>query len=335
VDAARAAQLVGGAWAEPLEGGLLNRVWRVMTEHGAVVVKHAPPYVASNPAIPLDPARIDFEARALSLFQGELAHLSSERIRPPRLLARFVAESAIALEDLGDWPSLEDWLLAGGGAWPLAALGGFIGRLHSASGRSLIALDNQGVQQTRHAVQYAPAAGFLAAGGVPDAAALGARADAFGRSLMRSGRCLVMGDLWPRSVMVLAGDSAYGGADDGAVRLFDWEFCHWGRPGQDLGHLAAHLWMLGHRRGLSGDWAVFLAAYAAERALTAEDREESALHFGCEILARTVGAFQAGYLYDGLPPDAPALREAVSVAAAALRDPLGAPLFTTRSPSCR
>ena len=49
------------------------------------------------------------------------------------------------------------------------------------------------------------------------------------------------------------------------------------------------------------------------------DARDAALHAGCEILVRTVGAFQEGYVYDGLAPDAPAIREAVACAAAWMR----------------
>lgn len=316
-----AAALVGGGGAVALPGGLLNHVWRVQTATGPVVVKYAPPHVASNPEIALDPSRINFEARALALFDvehGPLQALAGPHARPPRLLARFDEDYALVMEDLGDPPSLEGWLRDGGGSAPLTLLGGFIGSLHAVSAllgdhAEVSIMNNRGVQEVRFAVQYEPAVEYLEIGGlsVGEAAGLGARARALGERFMTPGRCLVMGDLWPRSVMV----------SDGAVRVFDWEFCHWGRPAQDLGHLAAHLWMLSHRAGVRSRWPAFLAGYVAHRELTEEDRVESAIHFGCEILARTTGAFQEGYLYDGLPVTHPAMREAVEQAASALRNP--------------
>lgn len=317
-----AAEVVGAraGYAEPVTGGLLNLVWRVPTDAGPVIVKHAPPYVASAPEIALDPARMDYEALALSLLARDLVDVVTPAVQPPALHRYDPGLRAMVMEDLGPLPTLDDWLIHGGEPDRLAALGAFVAALHGRSpaveGLAEMAR-NDGVQRTRYAVQYEPAGRSLAAGGVADAEALGETARALGRRFMAPGRCLVMGDLWPRSVLVSGED----------LTVIDWEFCHWGRPAQDLGHLAAHLWMLRHRAGAGeGAWRAFLDAYRAGAALSEEDLRQTARHFGCEILARTTGAFQAGYLYDGLAHDAPALREAVDVAAAALRDPASAPL---------
>jgi hypothetical protein len=48
---------------------------------------------------------------------------------------------------------------------------------------------------------------------------------------------------------------------------------------------------------------------------------ESATHFGAEVLVRTVGAFQGGYLYEGLEPSDGAVQEAIQVAADHIRHP--------------
>ena len=48
---------------------------------------------------------------------------------------------------------------------------------------------------------------------------------------------------------------------------------------------------------------------------------ESTVHFGCEILVRTVGVFQEGYLYEGLSLDDAVIQEAVGVAAQHIRSP--------------
>ncbi len=52
-----------------------------------------------------------------------------------------------------------------------------------------------------------------------------------------------------------------------------------------------------------------------------EGMRESAVHLGCEILVRAVGAFKEGYFYEGLGMDAPHVREAVEVAAEHIRSP--------------
>lgn len=313
-----------------LEGGLLNHLWRVPVGGATVIVKHAPPHIASAPEVPMNPSRIAFEARALAATApgGRLGGLAGDAVRPPRLLD-FDAGAAVAvLEDLGPLPHLGEELATGRRLDRFAeALGRFVGRLHGTTlgDRGLAAdFDNRPVQRTRLQVQYRAVEGMLARAGVADGADLGARASDLGERLLGTGRCLQMGDLWPRSVLV-AGDG---------LRMIDWEFAHFGRPAQDLGHLAAHLWMLGHRAGTAaaaeaarGAWTAFVVGYvdgAGDRArelLDEETRRDLDLHAGAEILVRTVGPFRAGFLYDGLGPGDLPVAEAVAVAAALLRHP--------------
>jgi hypothetical protein len=48
--------------------------------------------------------------------------------------------------------------------------------------------------------------------------------------------------------------------------------------------------------------------------ITGEDQRDFQIHFGAEILARTLGSFQKDYLYDGLSPNDPMIREAAEEA---------------------
>ena len=327
-----------------LPGGNLNVVWRVPGANDSLIVKHAPPHIAADPEVPLDPSRILIEARCLNALDpnGALASVRSGSVRTPRL--RDVDEEAfvVVMEDLGDRPSLGEWLRRPDDApRPSAAathgahLGAFIGRLHAATyDRPAYAtvFDNRPMQETRQAVQYQGVADMLARGGVSDAEALGKRAEALGAALLDPGRCLTMGDLWPSSVLV---------GEDG-VGLIDWELAHYGRPLQDVAHWHAHLWMQAHRAPTSAVadaveavQTSFRAAYReaigeVEDALwTDEERRDAAVHFGAEILVRAVGPFQAGSLYAGLDADAPAVQEAVAAAARSIRAPEEHALFGT------
>lgn len=321
--------------AEPLQGGLLNLAWRVTCRDGSLVVKHSPPHIASAPDVPLDPSRLTFEARALCALApgGRLAHLAQGCVRPPRPLD-FCPESAtLVMEDVGRLPHLGHRWSAPEDDLPAvaSALGGFVGGLHAASLEDTglaREFDNQPVQRTRHEVQYLGAGERLHSAGVEDWEALGHRARDLGERLQRPGRCLVMGDLWPPSVL-LSGNEA---------RLIDWEFAHFGQPAQDLGHLAAHLWMHRHRapddrraERVRAFWRTFLAGYRAASGgsagalLDRSTRRDAALHCGAEILARTFGPFRRGYLYDGLPEGSAALREATGTAACQLREGGSAP----------
>ncbi|MFB6250004.1 MAG: phosphotransferase [Salinibacter sp.] len=324
--------------AEPerLPEGHLNVVWRVPGEERALIVKHAPPHIAADPSVPLDPSRILIEARCLNALDpdGALAGVRSAAVRAPRL--RDVDEEAfvVVMEDLGDRPSLGEWLRRVDEATLRATaptlgthLGHFIGRLHAAThDRPACAtvFDNRPMQETRQAVQYRAVADMLAQGGVPDAEALGERAAALGEALLDPGRCLTMGDLWPSSVLVAGTEP----------RLIDWELAHYGRPLQDVAHWAAHLWMQRHRApspavadAAETAWTSFRTAYRealgeTEDALwTDAERRDAAVHFGAEILVRAVGPFRDGYVYAGLEADAPAVQEAVAVAARSLRAP--------------
>jgi len=314
-----------------LPGGNLNEVWRVPAAPQPVIVKHAPPFIATNPDVPLSPERSQFEARALRMLGpgGAWHRLTEEALRPPRLLHAQTDPYVLTMEDVGTVRDLAGHLRAAGTTIRDATalgdrLGRFIGRLHRETiGDTQLAdhLHNLPMQETRHAVQYAPAAEFLAKADVPDAELLGARAEVLGKRLQQPGRCWVMGDLWPASILV---------APEG-LRLIDWELTHFGQPAQDVAHLAAHLWMQAHRadaaaaRRFQACRRAFVQRYRATvpaTVLTNATLRDCGLHFGCEILARTTGAFQAGYLYEGLTPDHPVLQEAVHQAAAALRAPL-------------
>lgn len=326
-----------------LPEGNLNVVWRVAGAERSVIVKYAPPYIAADPDTPLDPSRLTIEARCLDALgpEGMLENVRRASVRAPRPLDVNDDPHVLVMEDLGDRPTLGRWLRTDG---PDAVrerapalgrrLGAFIGALHAATvddAACADVFDNRPMQETRYAVQYQGVTDMLKAGAVPDAEELGARAEALGAALLETGRCLTMGDLWPPSVLV-AEDTLY---------LIDWELAHYGRPLQDVAHILAHLWMQAHRApspaiadAVGSLRASFLGAYtealgdAAETLWTEQERRDAAIHFGAEILVRAVGPFQAGYVYEGLTPDHPAVQSALSTAAHLLRAPSAAEVLS-------
>ena len=271
-------RLVGAP--ERLSGGFLNRVWRAPTATGTVIVKHAPPYVASAPDIPLDPARAAHEARALRRLAGGFAG-----VRVPRLLHVDPGRATLVMEDLGPLPDLAASLAVA----DVERLGAFIAALHRTEAPEMA---NPGVQRTRQAVQYAAARGWLA--GRPEANAVGDALEALGERFCGPGRAWVMGDLWPPSVRVGAG---------GAVAVIDWELTHWGDPAQDLGHLLAHLWRLGADGRAA--WSAVLRGYGP---VDPETRLSSVQHAGAELLMRSLGPFRER------PPDAAAVAAGIDAA---------------------
>ncbi len=333
--AARLGVVVAGT-PRRLDGGLLNVVWRVPLAGGeSVVVKVAPPFVASAPDIPLPTSRLRAEARALSSpllaplavpprAGGQMRRRASRRraddgsggtVRTPRLLDFDADASVLVMSDAGDVPHLGTWLASASfeaAADALARLGAFVGRLHGTTlgARDLVEWHQPEIAHVRLGVQYRPVAARLA--GVPDAAALGATAVALGERLRAPGRCVVMGDLWPPSVLV---------GPDGVLTVIDWELSTAGEPAQDVGHLAAHLWLLGRmdlwmpfvagwRRGAGGSVSALLAGGTAD---------DAARHAACELLARVTGPF-------GTEREDAALL--VTTAADWLRSPRASPVAT-------
>ena len=313
----------------PLSGGLMNHVWQVPADPHSVVVKHAPPYIASAPSIQLDDSRIIFEARALEAFDkyGFFNHITSASIRPPRLIARNDSLHTLVLEDIGDGVDLAVWLShAASTDFSFASfLGKFIGTLHKDSYQNPVIkelFNNAPIQQTRKQVQYDAIGALCAEANLPDADRLGDQAMQLGIRLLEPGVCVVMGDLWPPSIRVTPN----------GIRIIDWEFVHFGNPAQDIAHLAAHLWMLQHRlpsrqTTVLGFWDQFISSYKEAAAPFYNDLwgrrhcSDAAIHFGAEIIVRTIGPFQQGYLYDGLFLGDPLLTEAIEYAAGRLREP--------------
>jgi len=310
---------------EELKGGRLNFVWRIQSTSGkSFIIKHAPPYIASKPDIAFDNSRIEFEANILRAFQfrNELTQLTGRGVRPPEFLGHDHPRHLLLMEDVGILPDLmravrlTDYDLASCGSM----LGEFIAQLHSQTYQNKWFADNFAnlpVQQTRMQVQYSGCLDFCRKAHMPDAEKIGKLCRQLGEKLNSVGKCLIMGDLWPLSILL----------DRNGIRLIDWELTHFGRPAQDVAHLAAHLWMMSHRAsGQSQKERIdrfrrsFIESYhnwvarQKPELITEEDQRDFQIHFGAEILARTLGSFQKNYLYDELPPEHPVIQEAADMA---------------------
>jgi len=310
---------------EELAGGNLNFVWRIRSKTGKTyIIKHAPPYIAAIPNIAFDDSRILFEAKILMAFHcgNELGQLLGFGVRPPVLLGLDDSKHLLLMEDVGKWPDLlkaarlSDDNLASYGS----KLGAFIAQLHIQTFQSKWFGENFAnlpVQQTRLQVQYRGCLDFCLRADMPEAEEIGRWCRQLGEKLNSLGKCLVMGDLWPGSILLSRKD----------IRLIDWELTHFGRPAQDVAHLSAHLWMMSHRAEnqsqrdrISSLSHAFISGYCDRIAkykpdlFTGEDQRDYQIHFGAEILARTLGSFQKDYLYDGLSPNDPIIREAAEEA---------------------
>lgn len=317
---------------QPLSGGLLNYVWRVTGDASSsprsMIVKWSPPFIASIPDVELDPRRSSIEAKALTVFEPteKLAGVGDVSARAPLLYLYDDDQHFLAMEDLGAWLDLGDWLRSDSVTRREAEaiginLGEFVGKLHRASAyRPDLAqqFNNSAIQRTRLEFQYKNIQQYAQNAGLPNTDEIGRRAMAYGEKLQEPGLTLIMGDLWPPSILVT----------EAGLRIIDWELAHYGRPSQDIGHLAAHLWMHSHRAVSDNAavvarqlWDSFLSSYHAtlgsdfDTLFGIEGVLESAVHFGSEVLTRTTGVFQKDYLYAGLDHDDPAIQDAAETAA--------------------
>lgn len=284
---------------EAVSGGNLNYVWRIRGKSDSCIVKYAPPYIATQPDVSLDPRRAVIEARALDeLGEGRLKSVANGDIGIPRLLDFDRDRNILMMEEVSSSATLGDRILEQQPVKkPLEQLAGFIARLHATTfGREWAAsrFDNHSMQATRREVQYRPVTGQLEDYGIPNAVSLGARARELGDWLMETGKCMIMGDLWPPSVL-MGGERPW---------LIDWELAHFGRPLQDVGHLTAHLCLYGMVAGRSPGELItpFLETYRKELGndfYSLWDEKEvrgMAVHAGAEIITRVIGAFSSDYL---------------------------------------
>lgn len=301
-----------------LSGGNLNYVWQVPGKSESLIVKHAPPHIASSPDIPLNPNRLEFEARALQLFlpEGRCSDLAADNIRPPVLYGFDKSQYLLLMEDIS--PAQPWFECLKNGTMPVNSAGEvglFIGKLHGRTYRdkSLAkTFSNRPIQQTRLTVQYQSAEENLLAAGFDDVAQASKNAIELGEELMNPGKCLIMGDLWPPSILV----------QNGKFRVIDWEFSHFGRPLQDLAHFGAHCYM--HSIFTDKDdhlfkttWSSFLKGYrdgardSYEYLMDEDEKKRLPVHFGAEILVRTAGPFREGYLFSDLSSDNQILQRAL------------------------
>lgn len=288
-----------------LSGGNLNLVWRIPGNAGSVIVKHAPPYIASNPDIPMSNSRLLFEARALGSFMpsGPLSGVQQKFVQPPEYFGYDADAGLLLMEDITPSVPWFEALKSGNAVISSASeLGRFIGKLHIKTYENQEIekrFNNLPVQETRYNVQYLSLADTLSDWEDEISHKAAERCEELGRLLLRPGRCLLMGDLWPPSLLW----------SNNRIRIIDWEFAHYGRPLQDLAHFCAHCMM--HQAVAHASqaelyheiWSSVITGYKAgtgrlyEQLMNSDEKEWFAVHAGAEILARTIGAFSGSYLF--------------------------------------
>jgi thiamine kinase-like enzyme len=189
---------------------------------------------------------------------------------------------------------------------------------------------NRDVQTMREKMQYQASAGLACTVGEEVGQVLsevGRLHDLYcstGQAWSQQGICMVHGDMWPRSMLICGPDS---------LACIDWEFSTWGWPGQDVGHLAAHLWMAGHAWAGGVEGEQFAQPQCDTDVYTALDKlmweqwsrahadaqsQHNVVHWSAEILAR-LGPWRAAYVYEGASTDDAVVGQAWRAAMAVLQ----------------
>lgn len=247
---------------EPLSGGLINQVFRVQNGDATWIVKHAPPFVATAPDMPLSPLRLAVEKSALELAQ----RFNTPHIRVPDVLAYLPDDHVLVLEDVGVLPSLSADL-----EHALPTLAEWLAELHLAT-RSLPPLPDFGVHEIRKISQYDPIALAIEHRNPKISEEL-----RWASHYFSTASCLTMGDLWPASIL----------QSPKTLTVIDWEFSAHGQPEQDVAHLCAHLF-LGFNAEIE---EFFLNSYAPSKSWKEMQRRAFRAHRTAEILQRTMGKF--------------------------------------------
>ena len=249
-----------------LTGGLLNAAVRAsftppvdLTRFGhpqsvqSVVLKYAPPYMASEPWVPLNTIRQDIEARALVLLdpnsESALPGVSSlfakyPNVKTPRLIHHDFKERVLIMTDLGSSVvTIDDWLTQEPAPLPedveriAKDLGRFLGEfviatnkpsvellshLKLPSNSALIHQFDEFVVNNMKAVLW----------DVPDVDVLIKRVEEASRYSRKTDSCLGMVDLWRKNIVI---DS------DKNICLIDWELFGWSNASCEMSQLGVFL----------------------------------------------------------------------------------------------
>lgn len=281
-----------------LTGGTANFVWRATlptTPPSTIIIKHAEPFIASNPSMAFALARMAFEARALTALPPLLKDLATPDlnldattttttptpptlpVRPVPLLAHDAANHILHLADGG--PRTLKTAYADPALSPPAvgaALGRWLACLHART--TALDVGDNAVAKTMYRHSYRGLAGALEAFG--QAREVGERADAeFGALLAGDDGVVCHGDFWPGNVLV-----GEGGQRGPVLTVVDWEMVRRGCGATDVGQFAAEAWLLDRFRGGRGLLRAFLAGYVAvtgplERAFV----RRVAVHWGVHV----------------------------------------------------
>ncbi|KAJ7118880.1 kinase-like domain-containing protein [Mycena epipterygia] len=215
----------------------------------SVVLKHAPPYLASDPTQAMSVHRQVIEANALRYLADEpqirdlVAQFTDLKI--PQLIHHDTTANVLWMTDLGESQTLSKFLAtspppADATVREIAAtLGTFIARFwritaHPApEAAAAFARPDDGGDPVYFLASTALR--VMSQCSVPDAEILSARVGTAMQAKDKLEPCLGMVDFWPGSILI---------GPDGSRGLVDWEYFGLSTPGAEIGMLVAHLHLI-------------------------------------------------------------------------------------------
>jgi Phosphotransferase enzyme family len=257
-----------------LEDGSANFLYRVRSSQGdTYILKHAEPFIRTNPGVRFPSERMDFEASILQQLPTVLP--ADDIVNPVQVIAYESPEHNMLLSDGGPSnlkaiysnPDLDIQFVA-------RHLGQWLANLHSST-HDLQFGDNKIAKHIyRH--NYNGLANTLK--GYDLDSQLGeAVNEQFGSLIAIDDGCVCHGDFWPGNVIVKLNPTK--------LTIIDWEMSRRGNGVTDVGQFSAESWLLDRFRGGRGLLDGFLEAYVQGRKakLSESDLQRIVIQFGTHI----------------------------------------------------
>ncbi|KAF2184574.1 hypothetical protein K469DRAFT_708756 [Zopfia rhizophila CBS 207.26] len=278
-----------------LTGGTANFVYRVtLPDSKTVIYKHAAPHLSSNHNFAFDPARMDYEDRALEILPPLLSqHFKDSRGEETSVHAVrwFFYDKENKLLCISDGGDLNLKIAYTDLALDIPSIGREIGTwiaaLHSCSKTTSLSLEGDedleknnavGVAIYRHSYKNVHVA-LSSYGHDPEFGKL--IDEEYGSRLATENECVCHGDFWPGNVLV----RQEGGQGKPELTIVDWEITRRGTSATDIGQFAAEAYLLDRFHGNRGLLPAFLTSYAEARAaeLNREWVRRMVVHWGVHI----------------------------------------------------
>ena len=244
-----------------LTGGLLNAAVRAsftppvdLTRFGhpqsvrSVVLKYAPPYMVSEPWVPLNTIRQDIEARALILLDPNsdsalpVSSLFTKypNVKTPRLIHHDYEERVLIMTDLGSSVvTIDDWLTQEPAPLPedvehiAKDLGRFLAEFVIATSKPSVELLSH-LQLPSNSALIHQYDGYVVNNlktvlqGVPDVDVLTKRVKDAAKDSRKTDSCLGMVDIWRKNIVI---------DTDKNICLLDWEQFGWSNASCEMSQL--------------------------------------------------------------------------------------------------